>query len=62
VAFLTRSATFHPQPTTSRTTQGGAAAMAHRRHGLYVEDEGLLKNIVVIFIFLEVLYTVGCFF
>jgi hypothetical protein len=35
-------------------TQEGAAAAACRRHGLEVEDEGLLKNLVVIFIFLEV--------
>jgi hypothetical protein len=28
---------------------------AQRRHGLEVEDEGLLKNFVVIFIFLEML-------
>jgi hypothetical protein len=32
-------------------TQGGAAAAAHRRHGLEVEDEGLLKDLVIIFCF-----------
>jgi hypothetical protein len=37
-----------------RPTQGGAAAAARRRHGLEVEDEGLLKTLVVIFVFLEV--------
>jgi hypothetical protein len=42
-----------------RPTQGGAA---HRRHGLDVEDEGLLKDLVVIFIFLGVLCTVCCLF
>jgi hypothetical protein len=41
-----------------RPTQGGAAAAARRRHGLEVEDEGLLKDLVVIFIFLGVLCTV----
>jgi hypothetical protein len=45
-----------------RPTQGGAAAAARRRHGLEVEDEGLLKDLVVIFVFLEMLYTVRCFF
>jgi hypothetical protein len=35
-----------------RPTQGGAAAVAHRRHGLDVEDEWLLKDLVVIFVFL----------
>jgi hypothetical protein len=45
-----------------RPTQGGAAAAAHRRHGLEVEDEGLLKDLVVIFIFLGLLCTVRCFF
>jgi hypothetical protein len=41
-----------------RQTQGGAAAAVCRRHGLEVEDERLLKDLVVIFVFLEVLYTV----
>jgi hypothetical protein len=45
-----------------RPTQGGAAAAARRRHGLEVEDEGLLKDLVVIFVFLGVLCTVHCFF
>jgi hypothetical protein len=47
-----------------RSTQGGTAATAHRRHGLEVEDEGLLKNLVVIFVFLRcfVLFVVRCFF
>ena len=35
---------------------GGAAAAARRRHVLEIEDEGHLKNLVVIFIFLDVLY------
>jgi hypothetical protein len=39
-------------------TQGEAVAAARRRHGLEVEDEGLLKDLVVIFVFLRVL----CFF
>jgi hypothetical protein len=34
-----------------RTTQGGAAAAARRRHGLEIEDEGLLKDLVIIFVF-----------
>jgi hypothetical protein len=42
--------------------QGGAAAAARHRHGLEVEDEGLLKDLIVIFIFLEVLCAVRCFF
>jgi hypothetical protein len=45
-----------------RLTQGGATAAACRRHGLEVEDEGLLKDLIVIFIFLGVLCTVWCFF
>jgi hypothetical protein len=35
--------------------QGGAAAAVHRWHGLEVEDQGLLKDLVVISFFL------GCF-
>jgi hypothetical protein len=35
-----------------RPTQGGAAAAAHHRHGLEVEDEGHLKDLNVIFVFL----------
>jgi hypothetical protein len=31
-----------------RAAQGGAAAAGHCRHGLEVEDEGHLKNLVVI--------------
>jgi hypothetical protein len=41
-----------------RPTQGGAAAVARHRHGLEVEDEELLKDLIVIFIFLRVLCTV----
>jgi hypothetical protein len=39
-----------------RPTQVGVAATARRRHGLEVEDEGLLKDLVIIFIFLNALY------
>jgi hypothetical protein len=42
-------------------TQGGAAAAACHEHGLEVEHEGFLKDLVVIFIFLGMLCTV-CFF
>jgi hypothetical protein len=35
-----------------RSTQRETAATARRRHGLEVEDEGLLKDLIVIFIFL----------
>jgi hypothetical protein len=45
-----------------RPAQGGAAAAARRRHGLKVEDEGHLKDFVVIFVFIEVLCTVRHFF
>jgi hypothetical protein len=45
-----------------KPTQGGAAVAARRRYGLEVEDEGLLKDLVVIFIFLEMFCTVRCFF
>jgi hypothetical protein len=34
-----------------RPTQEGAGVAARRRHGLEVEDEGLLKDLVVIFLF-----------
>jgi hypothetical protein len=36
-----------------RPTRGGAAAVAHRRHGLEVEDEVLLKDLIEIFLFLR---------
>jgi hypothetical protein len=52
---------FPPVINNVRPTQGGAAVAAHRRHGLDVEDEWLLKDLVVIFVFL-VLCTVRCFF
>jgi hypothetical protein len=45
-----------------RPTQGGAAAAARRRHGLEVEEEGLLKDLVVLFVFLRVLCTIRYFF
>jgi hypothetical protein len=45
-----------------RPTQGGAAATTRRRHGLEVEDGGLLKGLVVIFVFVGMLCTVRCFF
>jgi hypothetical protein len=45
-----------------RPTLGGAAAAARRRHGLKVEVEGLLKDLIVFFVFLGVLCTVHCFF
>jgi hypothetical protein len=51
-----------PSATNVRPTQGGAAAAARRRYGLEVEDEGLLKELVIIFIFFKVLYTVCYFF
>jgi hypothetical protein len=51
-----------PSATNVWPTQGGAAAAARRRHGLEVEDKGLLKNLVIIFVFLRVLYTVCYFF
>ena len=44
------------------STQEGAAAAARRRHGLEVEDEGHLKDLVVIFVFFELFCTVWCFF
>jgi hypothetical protein len=39
-----------------------AAVAAHHRQGLKVEDEGLLKDLVIIFVFFGVLCTVQCFF
>jgi hypothetical protein len=45
-----------------RSTQEGVAAAARHRYGLEIEDEGLLKDLVVIFIFLRVFCTVCCFF
>jgi hypothetical protein len=44
-----------------RPTQGGVAAAACRRYSLKVEFEGLLKNLIIISIFLRVLCTVRCF-
>jgi hypothetical protein len=43
-------------------TQGGAAAAARRRHGLEVEDEELLKDFVLFFVFLGLFCIVRCFF
>jgi hypothetical protein len=43
-----------------RPTQGGAAARP--RHGLKVKVEGLLKDLVIIFVFLGMLCTVWYFF
>jgi hypothetical protein len=62
MVFLTCSATSSSATNNVRPTQGGAAAVAHRRHGLEVEDEGLLKDLVVIFVFLEIFCTFQCFF
>jgi hypothetical protein len=42
-----------------RPTQGGAA---RRRHSLEVEDDGLLMDLVVIFVFLKMFCTVRCFY
>jgi hypothetical protein len=44
-----------------RPSQGVEAAVAHRQHGLDVEDEGHLKNFVVIFVFVEMFCTVRYF-
>jgi hypothetical protein len=44
-----------------RPTQEGAAPAARRRHGLEVEVEGFLKDLVVIFVFFGMLCTVWCF-
>jgi hypothetical protein len=41
-----------------RLDQGGAAAAAHHRHDLEVEDERHLKDFVAIFLFIEVLCNV----
>jgi hypothetical protein len=38
------------------------AIRSHRQHGLEVDDEGLLKDLVVIFIFLKMLCIVRYFF
>ena len=37
-----------------RSALGGAAAAARHRHSLEVEDEGHLKDLIVIFVFVEV--------
>jgi hypothetical protein len=44
-----------------RPVQRGAVAAACHRHGLEVEDEGRLKNSIVIFFFVEVICIVQCF-
>jgi hypothetical protein len=46
------------QVDSGRSGRGGA----RRRHGLEVEDEGLLKDLIVIFAFLGVLCTIRCLF
>jgi hypothetical protein len=58
VTFLTHSTTSCPQPTTLLSTKGEAAVAACHQHDLGVEDEGHLKDCVVIFVFIEVLCTV----
>ena len=45
-----------------RPALGGAGAAARRRHGLEVEDEEHLKDLVVIFDYFKVFCTVRCFF
>jgi hypothetical protein len=52
--FLDPFGDFSSATNNVRSTQGG--------HGLEVEVEGLLKNLVVIFVFLEVFCIVCCFF
>jgi hypothetical protein len=57
VVFLTCSTTFRSQPTTPGT-HGEVASVARRRYGMEVEDEGYLKNLVVIFAFIGMLGTI----
>jgi hypothetical protein len=45
-----------------KPAHGGAAAAVHRPHSLEVEDKGHLKYFVVIFVFVEVLCIVRCFY
>jgi hypothetical protein len=64
VIFLTRSATSRDFPSASnnvKPTQGGAAVAARRRHVLEIEDDGHLKDLVVIYLFVKVFCTVRCF-
>jgi hypothetical protein len=46
---------FSSAPSNVKPAHGGATAAALRPHGLEVEDEGHLKDFVVIFVFVEVL-------
>ena len=46
----------------TRTALGRAAVVACRRHGLEVEHEGHLEDLVVIFVSLEVFCIVRCFY
>jgi hypothetical protein len=41
-----------------RPTQEGVAAAARHRHNLEVEDEWLLKDLIVIFVFVGILCTI----
>jgi hypothetical protein len=44
-----------------RPALGGAAAATRSRHGLDVEEEGHLKEFIVILVFIEVFCTIHCF-
>jgi hypothetical protein len=46
---------FSSAPSNVKTAHGGATAVALCPHGLEVEDEGHLKDFIVIFVFVEVL-------
>ena len=45
-----------------RPVLGGAAAAGRHRPGLEVEDEGHLKDLAIVFVFVEVFCTARCFF
>ena len=51
-----------PSTSNVRLALGGAAAAARRQHRLEVENKGHLKELVVIFDFVEVFCTVRYFF
>jgi hypothetical protein len=61
VVLLTRSANSHRNQQ-RQADSGRSVAAARRRHGLEIKDKGLLKDLVIIFVFLEVLCIVCYFF
>jgi hypothetical protein len=62
VVFFDPFSDFSSAANNIRPTQSEATAAARRRHDLEVEVERLLKDLVIIFVFLSALYCSMFFF